>query len=239
MKDGLSHSAQDYLETILLLSMEEGSARVKDVAQRLKVSKPSVVSAIKALAEKGLVSQEPYGQPVLTEKGMEIAKEIYRKHRIIFKFLNGFLGVDPEIAEEDACKIEHYVSHQTLERLLKMIQFVESFPEPHIEPKWLTFFKRFVETGEGPPCPTLHGTGGKEMSKTTLDEIEVGGKARVKSITGDPNLRKRLLSMGIVPGTELTIAKVAPLGDPIDIKVRGYHLSLRKEEAKLILVEEV
>jgi len=240
MKENLSRSAQDYLETILLLSMEEGKARVKDVADRLKVSKPSVVSAIKSLVKKGLVVQERYGRPVLTDKGITIAKDIYRRHRIIYRFLSEFLGVDPVVAEEDACKIEHYVSSETLERLLKLIEFVENFPEPNIKPKWLVYFKRFAEAGEAPPCPRIKKRdGGKSMVTKGLNEMKVGEKGIVRSIGGDPALKKRLLSMGAVPGTEVRVEKVAPMGDPIDLIVRGYHLSLRKDEAKLIVVEPI
>ncbi|MCK4822381.1 ferrous iron transport protein A [bacterium] len=71
-----------------------------------------------------------------------------------------------------------------------------------------------------------------------LSELKPGEIGKVKRIEGEGRLKKRLLDMGVVSGTIVEVIKVAPLGDPIDIKVKGYHLSLRKEEAVQILIEE-
>ena len=70
-----------------------------------------------------------------------------------------------------------------------------------------------------------------------LSELEIHEKGRVKKIIGEGQLKKKLLDMGIIKGTKIEVTKVAPLGDPIDIRVKGYHLSLRKEEAAQISVE--
>ncbi|HDM32954.1 MAG TPA: ferrous iron transport protein A [Deltaproteobacteria bacterium] len=75
------------------------------------------------------------------------------------------------------------------------------------------------------------------MMGKSLDELEVGKKAVVKMIRGEKDIKRRLLDMGLVPGTELRVEKVAPLGDPIDISLKGYYLSLRKHEARAVKVE--
>ncbi len=72
---------------------------------------------------------------------------------------------------------------------------------------------------------------------TTLKELPIGGKALIRKVGGNPVLKKRLLIMGVVPGTRVSVDNVAPLGDPIDIALKGFHLSLRKEEAEFIEVE--
>jgi len=72
---------------------------------------------------------------------------------------------------------------------------------------------------------------------TTLKELPVGGKALIRKVGGDAVVKKRLLTMGVVPGTRVSVDNVAPLGDPIDIALKGFHLSLRKEEAGFIEVE--
>ncbi len=154
--ENLSHSAQDYLEAILILSQEGGKTRVKDVADHLQVKKPSVVVAIKGLAEKGLVNHEHYGYVELTEEGHRVARQIYHRHQVLMEFLSRVLGLDPELAEKDACQMEHYISPLTLERLVKFVEFVDNFPTLGQEPKWLTHFKRYVETGEPPPCREDH-----------------------------------------------------------------------------------
>ena len=70
-----------------------------------------------------------------------------------------------------------------------------------------------------------------------LNEMKPGEKGRVWKITGQGSLKRRLLDMGVIPGSPVEVVKVAPLGDPIDVRIKGYHLSLRKEEAKDILVK--
>jgi Fe2+ transport system protein FeoA len=72
---------------------------------------------------------------------------------------------------------------------------------------------------------------------TTLKDLTIGKKGRITRVSGDMVLKKRLLTMGVVPGTEVSVDNVAPLGDPIDVSLKGFHLSLRKEEAEFIDVE--
>lgn len=73
-----------------------------------------------------------------------------------------------------------------------------------------------------------------------INELKVGHKARIVSITdGDPVYRHRLLSMGLLPGTEFTLSRMAPLGDPVEIQVRGFALSLRKAEASILQIEMI
>ena len=72
-----------------------------------------------------------------------------------------------------------------------------------------------------------------------MNNLKVGETGKVKKIEGDDSLRRRLLDMGIIPGAKVEIIKIAPLGDPVEIKVRGYHLTLRKEEALQISLEVI
>jgi Fe2+ transport system protein FeoA len=71
----------------------------------------------------------------------------------------------------------------------------------------------------------------------TIENLKLGQSGKIKKIEGNDSLRKRLLDMGVTPGTKIEVIKIAPLGDPVGIKVRGYHLSLRKDEASVISVE--
>jgi len=77
------------------------------------------------------------------------------------------------------------------------------------------------------------------MNSSTLNNLKIGQKGKVIRISGNPVIKRRLLDMGIVPNVEVKVEKLAPLGDPIDILVKGYHLTLRKEEASSITVEVI
>ena len=120
----LSMSLEDYLESIIMIKEERGIIRVKDVASKMKVATPSVVSAIKKLQQKGLVVHEHYGYIKLTTKGEKMGKEIYRKHKILTFFLHKILKLPKETAEQDACAMEHYI---TKEGLNKIIDFIKNF----------------------------------------------------------------------------------------------------------------
>jgi Mn-dependent DtxR family transcriptional regulator len=114
----LTQSREDYLETIYELIEENTVARVKDIAAKLNVRKPSVNSAINDLKKYGLVKQEPYGYITLTESGTVEAKKVFRRHEMLREFLL-LLGVPPEIAERDACAMEHLLSKETYDAVEK------------------------------------------------------------------------------------------------------------------------
>ncbi|OSS41679.1 Iron-dependent repressor IdeR/DtxR [Desulfurella amilsii] len=138
---------EDYLERILIMQEENTVARVKDLANYFKVKAPSVVDAVSKLKKDELVEQESYGFITLTPKGMEFAKEVYKKHLLLKDFLHKVLYLNEEIAEDDACKIEHYLSKETIEHILAFMKFIkckDGFP------RWLNNFYYFADTGQRP-----------------------------------------------------------------------------------------
>ncbi len=110
----LTASLEDYLEIIYILQQGDGGVGITDISRELKISKPSVTKAIGILRSEKLVIQEKYGKITLTEKGALAAEEIYKKHKILSKFINKVLGVNERTAEIDACKLEHVLSAETL-----------------------------------------------------------------------------------------------------------------------------
>ena len=114
----IEKTMEDYLEAILMIKEKHGYVRSIDVAELLSVTKPSVTYATKKLKDKGYLTSDHAGMLVLTESGMEIANKIYTRHKTLTKFFIQ-LGVDPETAKEDACKIEHDLSEETFRALCK------------------------------------------------------------------------------------------------------------------------
>lgn len=121
MKKEIQTSGENYLEVIFELEQSNDKVRSIDIANKLKVSRPSVNKAMGILRELKMIIKRPYGDITLTEKGREIAKEIYNRHTVIRTFLIDVLGVDKNIAEKDACQMEHVVSKQTMEKLTEYI----------------------------------------------------------------------------------------------------------------------
>lgn len=112
----LLESGEMYIETIHVLSKKRSVVRSVDVSEHMGVTKPSVSRAIGLLREGGYVLMARDGALTLTEAGVEIANKIYERHRVITALLTA-LGVDPEVAADDACKMEHHISDESFEAL--------------------------------------------------------------------------------------------------------------------------
>lgn len=110
----IQKSSEDYLETMLMLREEHGYIRSVDIAAHLGVTKPSVSYATKRLRENGYITMDKDGLITLTESGLEIAERIYERHKVLTQLLIS-LGVSPQTAREDACKIEHDLSVETFD----------------------------------------------------------------------------------------------------------------------------
>lgn len=114
-------SGEDYLEMILMLSMDNPNVRSIDIAQAMDFSKPSVSVAMKKLKENGYIVIDDNGYITLTKSGKEIAEKIYERHVILTDWFVS-LGVNKETARKDACKIEHDLSDETFEAIKKRLQ---------------------------------------------------------------------------------------------------------------------
>lgn len=116
----IHESAEDYLESILILKKQLGNVRSIDIVNYFDYSKPSISVAMKNLRMNGYVTVDSKGYIELTEKGSEIADKMYERHTLLTKWLTA-LGVDENIATEDACRIEHVISEESFEAIKKHI----------------------------------------------------------------------------------------------------------------------
>ncbi len=115
----IQESGEMYLETILVLSKSHPSVRAIDICEEMGFSKPSISRALGILKADGYVISDANGHLTLTDSGRAIAEKIYERHTLLSQFLIS-LGVDPEVAAEDACKIEHHISDQSFEAIKRL-----------------------------------------------------------------------------------------------------------------------
>ncbi|MCL2598304.1 MAG: metal-dependent transcriptional regulator [Firmicutes bacterium] len=120
--DKLQRSGEDYLEAIYTILQTDDHAHSVDIAKALGVTKPSAFVALQNLAEQGYISKQLYGAVVLTPKGVAYAQSVLQKHKAITKLFVDILGVDPKVAEQDACKVEHCLSEQTTQKLYEFLE---------------------------------------------------------------------------------------------------------------------
>lgn len=116
----MTQALEDYLEMVSFLS-DEGAVRVTDIAQRLGVSKPSVITALRNLEEQGYLEHKRYKGVILTPEGERRAKEIRERHHFLTSFLKDIVGVSEDIAERDACKMEHVLSEETITKMRHIV----------------------------------------------------------------------------------------------------------------------
>ena len=117
----ISKSTEEYLKTIYVLYKQNNEIRVTDIAQRMNCSKPSVTKQLNILSENKLIIYETYGKIEVTDKGIELAKEILANYDIIYILLNDVIGINSELAKIEANKIKSVVSNETLNEISKYI----------------------------------------------------------------------------------------------------------------------
>ena len=139
----ISAKLEDYLTAVLELESRNRVARVSDIAAEMGVQMPTVTGALKHLAEHGLVNYEPYQFVTLTGQGRELAESLVRAHEVLQQFLLGVLGVPADVAERDACGMEHAVSSETLERLIQFVGYVQA------KRNLVAQFQKSAEAGDG------------------------------------------------------------------------------------------
>ena len=118
----LTVAMENYLEAVYELSQAGAGARLTDIATRMGVTKASANSAMAVLAEKGLITNEKYQEIILTPEGVAMARLVSGKHAALQRFFIEVLGVNPAIAEADACAIEHVISRETIEAVEHYMQ---------------------------------------------------------------------------------------------------------------------
>lgn len=128
-RSALTESMEMYLKTILLLQRRRQVARVRDIAESLDVSMSSVTAALKNLAVRSLIQHDKYEYVQLTEDGKKRAVDLLYKCEVMGKFFSEFLGVEEGIAKSDACLMEHVVSGETISRMVKFMEYVDSDPK--------------------------------------------------------------------------------------------------------------
>lgn len=214
----ITPALENYIRVLYDLQTSEKMPRVKHVAKILKVKVPTVVESLKKLRDVGILEHEKHEYIRLTPKGIALAEKILKNNRVVYEFATRLLELSSSEAQDLACKLEHINSTRFFTALSAMMDLLNENSELR---------ERFH----------MHIKEHEEVFGLTLASIEPEKVVKVKKLRGTESLKKRLMSMGIIPGVEVLVERIAPFGDPIEVRVKGYRLSLRREEARSILVE--
>lgn len=236
--DNMQKSAQDYLKTIYSLSKnEEGIVNTTDISQKLDVTPASVTEMLKKLSEEGYIKYSPYHGSTLTEKGLKEAQKVTRKHRLLESFLSNVLRIGNDKVHQEACQMEHTLSDEAEESLCRLLNHPDTCPDDgKTIPACDLPFSNCEE------CVQLHKKGLEQVGKrdknlVSIKDLKNGTYGKISFIRGEHKVLQRLLDMGLTPGTQIQVIKVAPLDGPVEISVRSSKLAIGQNIACNVFVE--
>jgi DtxR family Mn-dependent transcriptional regulator len=234
-----SKSVQDYLKAIASLSKNGDSVSTTGIANYFKIAPASVTEMLKKLAEKGYINYSPYHGSTLTQKGLQEAQKITRKHRLLERFLADVLRLSDDKVHTQACQLEHDLSDEAEESLCRFLRHPDRCPDDNKEiPVCNLPFSSCEE------CIATHNKGLEEVGKRQQDlvaisHLKTGFTGKISFIRGGHNILQRLLDLGLTPGTSIKIERIAPLKGPIEICVRGSKIALGQGIAANVFVDAV
>ncbi len=214
-------NVDEYLEAILDLGGDGAPVKTGDLAARLKVAPASATEALQRMCREKLVDYEAYKGVSLTKKGLSRATSIKRKHRLLEVFLSRKLGLTGKKVHEEACKMEHSLSDDVEAALCRMLGAPRECPD-------------------GEPIPTC-GMDPKACDAcmagaVPLTTLKPGQKANIAHIHGGRNVCRKLMEMGLTPGADVSLVRVAPMHGPTEVLVRGSCLAIGAGIAAKIFV---
>ena len=235
----MSASTEEYLESLYTLTQNNSPASTTDISKHMNISPASVSEMLKKLAAGGCVDYTPRRGVTLTPKGFELAQKMARKHRLLECFLHDVLHIGNDKVHKEACAMEHSLSDETERALCQTLKAPDKCPDDEKTIPPCNF--AFSDRGQ---CQEWGGENLSEAGKrktnvvsiTTLKEKQDG---MVSFIRGDGKVLRRLLDMGLTPGTKISVNRVAPLKGPVEIRVRGSKLALGDEIACHVFVEKI
>jgi DtxR family Mn-dependent transcriptional regulator len=230
-------STQDYLKAVYNLARNGYLVSNTEISQKLDVAPASVTEMLKKLAQDGYIKYSPYHGSTLTEKGLQEAQKVTRKHRLLEKFLFDVLHIGKDKVHTQACQMEHSLSDEAEESLCRLLKHPDTCSD---DGKTIPACNLPFSSCE--ECIKLHNQGLEEVGKRntnliSIRELKDGKYGKISFIRGEHKVLQRLLDMGLTPGTRIKVIKVAPLDGPVEVAVRGSKLALGQDIACNVFVE--
>lgn len=237
----LTPTLEDYLEAIYQISLFNKVARSMEIADQLNVKRSSVTVALKSLADKGLINYQARSYITLTESGMNAARCVDRKHRILSDLFVTLFKIPLEEADKAACGMEHGMTSEVCKKLSALMGVLREDTETCSKlGKAIEEYEKIskCEGGISSIKTSENDDPNNNAGLCDLNALKPGEHGIIEKILGSGTLKKRLQEMGITHNQEIFVVRAAPLDDPIEIRIRKFYLSLRREEACLIIVRK-
>lgn len=232
----LSENVEEYLEILYKLSPNGEMVSTSQISEKLKIAPASVTQMLKKLSKKGYVEYSPYKGAILTKEGLKIAKKITRKHRLLERFLCDILKIKKDKIHEQACEMEHSLSDDAERALCHLLEQPDMCPGESLIPECDLKFTSCEECLSRKE-EDIEEVGKRNQNLISILDLKEHNRGKVSFIRGDYNVIRRLLDMGITIGAIISVIKVAPLGGPVEVAVRGSKLAIGHDIASNVFVE--
>jgi len=234
----MSISTEEYLEALYTLTQDGKRASTTAISKRLKIAPASVTEMLRKLADRGYVNYSPYQGVTLTHQGFEMAEKMTRKHRLLERFLHDVLRIGNDKVHQEACEMEHALSDEAERALCQTLKAPDKCPDDErVIPPCNLGFSNCNECQKW-GTDNLEKVGKRQKDIISISKLKENQEGRVAFIRGDNKVLRRLLDMGLTPGTRINVSRIAPLKGPVEIAVRGSKLALGDEIACNVFVEK-
>ena len=208
---------EEYLESIYRLSVADAVVRPTQIAEAMGVSGPTVTATLSRLRTQGFVTRDGTNV-VLTPLGWERALDIVRRHRVSEAFLVDTLGMEWDVAHQEACLLEHALSPRVVDALERFLDNPASCPHGH-------------------PIPRADGSLAADEPGQLLCDVAAGVSVSVLRVSeDDEGVLGYLGSLGLRPGERVKVIESAPFGGPLTVKIAGAKTAISREVASLVTV---
>jgi len=232
----LSANIEEYLEAIYKISQSEESVKTSRISKDLGITPASVTEMLKRLDKMDYVEYSQYKGAKLTEKGLKIAKNITRKHRLLERFLHDILKLKDHFLHDQACEMEHSLSDDAERALCQVLEHPDKCPGDSVIPACDLKFTTCEECMQRRE-EEVNEVGKRHENLIPIMELEKQQKGKVSFIRGDYKVIRRLLDMGITIGASISVIKIAPLSGPVEVAIRGSKLAIGRDIACNVFVE--
>jgi len=232
----LSANIEEYLESIYKISQSEESVKTSRISKDLGITAASVSEMLKRLDKMGYVEYSQYKGVKLTGKGLKIAKNITRKHRLLERFLHDILKLKDHFLHDQACEMEHTLSDDAERALCQVLEHPDKCPGDSVIPACDLKFTTCEECMQRRE-EEVNEVGKRHENLIPIMELGKQQKGKVSFIRGDYKVIRRLLDMGITIGASISVIKIAPLSGPVEVAIRGSKLAIGRDIACNVFVE--
>ena len=232
----LSANIEEYLESIYKISQSEESVKTSRISKDLGITAASVSEMLKRLDKMDYVEYSQYKGAKLTGKGLKIAKNITRKHRLLERFLHDILKLKDHFLHDQACEMEHTLSDDAERALCQVLEHPDKCPGDSVIPACDLKFTTCEECMQRQE-EEVNEVGKRHENLIPIMELEKQQKGKVSFIRGDYKVIRRLLDMGITIGASISVIKIAPLSGPVEVAIRGSKLAIGRDIACNVFVE--